>query len=273
MSRLSLLLRLSLVLLAALAVAGWLYLQKPIHQDTGYHKFADQRELLGVPHFWNVVSNLPFLLLGMAGLWIVARSPVGPSAAFELASERWPYLVFFAGAAGTAFGSGYYHLDPNNQRLVWDRLPMTVAFTALCASIIAERISVRAGVALVLPLVAAGIASVIYWSETDDLRPYYFVQFFPLAGIPLLLFLFPARYTGSGFYLLTLFWYLLAKVCEMGLDRHIYNQGHWLSGHTLKHLLAAVGIYCILRMVMTRRPMAHPAAVLGESAAQSEPVP
>ena len=34
----------------------------PIAQDPLYHAFADQRALLGVPHFWNVVSNLPFVL-------------------------------------------------------------------------------------------------------------------------------------------------------------------------------------------------------------------
>ncbi|MBY0528533.1 MAG: ceramidase [Gemmataceae bacterium] len=256
MSRRSVVVRFLFIGAFAVAAAFWLAQQPPIHQDLAYHNFADDRTILGVPHFWNVVSNLPFLLLGLYGLWFLATASVGnPDSAFQRTAETWPLIFFFVGAAGTAFGSAYYHLAPDNNRLLWDRLPMAVAFTALVSHILAERVGVRAGVALLLPLVTAGVASVIYWQQTDDLRPYYFVQFFPLAGIPLLLLLFPARYTGSGFLWLALFWYVLAKVCEHPLDRHIFHAGKLLSGHTLKHLLAAVSIYCILKMAMTRRTL------------------
>ena len=133
---------------------------------------------------------------------------------------------------------------------------MAVAFMALFAGILAERIDVRLGLALLLPLVAAGIASVLYWAETDDLRPYYLVQFYPLLANPLLLLLFPARYTGTGFLFLALFWYVLAKVAEHLLDHPFFFWTGWVSGHTVKHLLAAVGAYCILQMVLSREPIA-----------------
>jgi hypothetical protein len=264
------LLRVSILLGVAMAGAVWLFLRPPIHQDPTYHNFADQRTLLGVPHFWNVVSNVPFFLLGAGGLWFCARQSTGPAATFTQSIERWPYLVLFSGVALTAFGSAYYHLEPDDGRLMWDRLPMAVAFAGLFGGILAERLGVRAGVISLPILVAAGIGSVLYWRQTGDLRPYYFVQFFPLAGIPLLLCLFPARYTGSGFLLLALAWYIVAKVCEMLADRLIFEHGHWLSGHTLKHLLAAVSIGCILWMVVVRRPVKG--VVLSvESAALIEP--
>src|SRR5260370_35189832 len=39
----------------------------PLLQDQAYHQFADQRELVGIPTFWNVVSNLPFIAVAAAG--------------------------------------------------------------------------------------------------------------------------------------------------------------------------------------------------------------
>jgi hypothetical protein len=44
------------------------------------------------------------------------------------ARERWLYLVMFAGLSLTAFGSGYYHLAPDNARLVWDRIAIMMVF-------------------------------------------------------------------------------------------------------------------------------------------------
>jgi hypothetical protein len=261
--RLAYVIRVLLLLGVTIGSGIWVATKAPIPQNPAYHNFADQRTLIGVPHFWNVISNAPFFFVGSAGLWLVCRSEMGPEARFVRGVERLPYLVFFAGVTLTAFGSTYYHLAPTNERLMWDRLPMATAFTALCSGIIADRLGPRIGVALLPVLVAAGILSVLYWRETDDLRPYYFVQFFPAAGIPLLILLFRPRYTGTGFLFLTLFWYILAKVCEYPYDRLLYAQGRWLSGHTLKHLFAAVAIYCILRMVWTRRPVYSAMALLG----------
>src|SRR5712664_1732115 len=107
-------------------LAGVLFLP-PVHQDPSYHSFADQRELWGVPNFWNVVSNLPFLLVGFLGIWLV-QDKTTASLSFIVPTERWPFLILFAGVGLTAFGSAYYHWQPTNDRLVWDRLPMAVSF-------------------------------------------------------------------------------------------------------------------------------------------------
>ena len=131
---------LGLTLLAAVAV----YFVPPISQPLWYHDFADQRPLLGIPHMMNVVSNLPFFLVGVWGVGYLVVSK--PLPGFESSQERWPYVVFSSVAIPlTGVGSAYYHSHPDNDRLVWDRLPLSVAFMCLFAILIAERIDRRAG--------------------------------------------------------------------------------------------------------------------------------
>jgi hypothetical protein len=250
-----------------IVMLGIVFCLPPIPQDPNYHAFADGRTMLGVPNFLNVVSNVPFLLVGAFGLWLVLRhDAVGPDGPLLERAERWPLFVLFAGVLLTAFGSAYYHLAPDNDRLVWDRLPMTIAFMGFFASMIGERIDVRAGTWLLWPLVWLGCASVINWHLTEqrgagDLRLYGFVVFYPLVTIPLLLWLFPARYTRSGDVIVALGWYLLAKLMEMVMDHAVYNVGHVVSGHTLKHLSAALGAYWLLRRVQRQRPVLTAARV------------
>src|SRR5262245_40415056 len=175
-----------LALLAALAVVGGIVLfliprGQWSRQDPAYHAFADPYPLLGVPNGLNVLSNAPFLLVGALGIALVVRR----RDAFLDPAEAWPYFVFFVGVGLTAFGSGYYHLDPTNPRRVWDRLPIAMAFMALFAAVIGERVNVRLGLALLGPLMALGLGSVMYWTVSEsrgagDLRPYYLVQGYPL---------------------------------------------------------------------------------------------
>lgn len=246
--------RLRLAVFAALALAGAAVLflgWPPIAQKPAYHDFADARRFLGVRNGQNVLSNAPFLLVGALGIGLVWRR----RDAFLDPAEAWPYFTFFVGVGLTAFGSAYYHLDPTNPRLVWDRLPIAMAFMALFAGIIGERVSVRAGLALLGPLMALGLASVFYWTVTDDLRPYYFVQMYPLAAIPLLLALFPPRYTRGADLVVGVLWYLAAKVCE-GYDREIYDLlAQAVSGHTIKHLLSAAGAFWVVRMLRLRHAL------------------
>jgi hypothetical protein len=255
--------RLRLLLIAALGVVAvvWFVTSDPLAQQQSYHNFADQRRLLGVRHFWNVVSNAPFLAVGALGLWFVLRPTAArPGGPFLTTAERWPYVVFFLGVALTAFGSSYYHLDPNNDRLLWDRLPMAVAFMALFSAVVAERVHLKAGLVLMPLLVAAGLASVLYWHWTEqqrrgDLRFYYLVQFYPLLILPALLLFFRARYTGTSWLVGALGWYVLAKVFEDPLDAPIFALGGIVSGHTLKHLAAALAAFWVLEMLRRRRPV------------------
>jgi hypothetical protein len=238
------------------AVAGILALP-PIPQSQDYHRFADHRTFLGISNFLNVASNAAFLLVGAMGLsFLFRRQDSGVVAAFADSSERWPYVVFFLGVTLTGLGSGYYHLVPDNTRLVWDRAPMSVAFMSLLAPLITERISVKAGRLSLLPLVAAGIGSVLYWNLTElggrgDLRPYIIVQFYPMVAIPLLVLLFPSRYTRSTDLIAAALGYGVAKAFE-ALDAKVFAAGQIVSGHTLKHLTAALATYLILRMLRRR---------------------
>jgi hypothetical protein len=232
----------------------------PIPQDPAYHRFADTRPLGAVANGWAVLSNLPFALVGLWGLRRVLTAPVGTSAPFVESRERWPYALFFTGVALTGIGSGYYHWAPDNARLVWDRLPMTIGFMALLASIVAERVGVTAGIVLLPVLLLAGAGSVAYWyagesSGAGDLRPYALVQFAPAALIPLMLWLFPARYTHGGYLVAAIVMYGAAKLFE-ALDGVIFSMGHLLSGHTLKHLTAALAAWWLLRGLEARRPAA-----------------
>lgn len=111
---------------------------QPIPQSEAYHNFADQRPLLGIPNCLNVISNAPFLIVGLWGVFALASHKARASRHLIDAYERWPYLIFFFGVALTAFGSSYYHLHPNDARLVCDRLPMTIGFTGLLSAMITE---------------------------------------------------------------------------------------------------------------------------------------
>lgn len=242
-----------LVAFTVLSVAGALFLPA-VPQPIDYHDFADQRSILGVANFLDVASNAGFLVVGLAGLVIALRR----STEFEYSAERWPYVVFFVGVALTAAGSGYYHLAPDNERLFWDRLPMTIAFMSLIAAQITERISVRAGLALLAPMLLVGAASVVYWIFTEragagNVMPYVVLQAYAVAALLLIALTRPSRYTrGTDIY-----WvfggYVAAKLLEL-LDQQVLESLGLASGHSLKHLVAALAGLVICRMLLLRRP-------------------
>ena len=219
----------------------------PIAQDLNYHVFADQRTLLTTLNFWNVASNLPFLIVGLMGL----LSVLGSHKLNTISELKSAYAVFFFGVSLVAFGSGYYHLWPSNNSLVWDRLPMTIAFMALFAIIIGEFISLRTGKLLLIPFIIIGAFSVYYWHITEsagegDLRLYALVQFLPIILIPVILILFKSKSTNTAGYWWLLGAYVLAKGLEF-FDAQIYDSLIFISGHSLKHIAAALGIYLLLR--------------------------
>jgi hypothetical protein len=246
--------RVRLAILAALAVVAAAILFgafPPLRQDAAYHKFADRRTIWGIRNFWNVVTNLPFLAVAIWGLRAF-RAP----AAFSERWERAAYGTLLLGVALVAFGSGYYHWHPDSATLVWDRLPMTVVFMPLLATTIGERTSMSAGKWLLLPLLAAGIGSVAWWAATGDLRAYGLVQFYPVAALPLMLGLFPPRYTGTRGLWAMVGFYALAKVFETfdGPIGAVLSTG----GHPWKHLAAAAAMGCYVRTVADRTGIPHP---------------
>jgi hypothetical protein len=227
------------VALAAIAVTVWL---PPIPQDPAYHVFADRRTMLGVPNFLNVASNLVFLAVGAAGFVLAARARAG---------DRERLGVLAAGAALTGIGSASYHLRPSDATLTWDRLPLALIFGALLAFVIEDRVT-GPRTELFAALVLLGPVSVVYWRLTEDLRLYGLVQFFPLLAIPVILILFPAGGIGWADLVLVILWYGAAKMAEM-FDADVFAAGEVVSGHTLKHLLAAIAAGRALVVVAHRR--------------------
>jgi hypothetical protein len=238
--------RARLALLVAVALIGGLVavLLPPIHQDLAYHDFADRRPLLGVPYGLNVLSNVGFLL---AGAWAFVRVTPGPLPAWERAAG----LLFAAGLLLTGVGSAWYHAAPSNATLVWDRLPLSALFPTVLAVAIGDRVSPRAGRLLLAPLVAGALGSVLWWQRTDDLRAYAVAQFLPMLLIPLMLALFdghrPARPLLAGIVV-----YAAGKLAEVS-DGALLALGGVVSGHTLKHLLAALAAARIVRWLAPAR--------------------
>jgi len=237
---------LSFVVLGVCAAAASL---PRIAQDPAYHRFADHRTIGGLPNAADVLSNLPFAVAGAVGLVTVIGS-----ARRDAARAAW--IVFFGATAGTMAGSIYYHLSPGNGRVVWDRLPMAMAFVSLLAAVIAERVHARAGHLLLAPLLLAAAGSVAFWYWTElagrgDLRPYGCVQFGSLAILAAVLLLYREPRAETRFLVAGLAAYAVAKVCEAA-DARIFALTHVVSGHTLKHLAAAAGVGCLVAMLRAR---------------------
>ena len=239
---------LSVGLLVVIAAA----LVDPVAQDPLYHVFADQRPMAGIPNFMNVMSNLPFLIVGVLGWRVIARNSETVTT-----TTRPAWIVFFFGIALTAFGSGYFHLEPNNDSLIWDRIPMTIGFMSLVSIIISEYFSSQLGKNLLPPLLLVGIGSVAYWAHTEslgagDLRPYAIVQFLPMLLIPLIIALYKERSDLGRYVWWMIGFYVAAKLAEQ-LDDSLYSVGNAMSGHTLKHLLASLAPASLLYGLMQRR--------------------
>ncbi len=234
-----------------------LFLEPPVPLGAHYHDFADKRTLLGIRNCWDVLSNIPFMIAGALGLlWLFSAAA---KRAFLESRERVPYVVFFLGVLLTGFGSYWYHLRPDNSRLPWDLLPMTCSFLSLVVAQIMERISLRLAFALYAPLLLAGLASVGYWYLTEaaghgDYRFYLFVQFFSPVVLAAVIALFPPRYTGLRYLVEAFGMFVAAKLLET-FDFQVFAATRQVSGHALKHIIAGIACYWILRMLQMRRPV------------------
>ena len=242
----------ALIIISAVVFIGSLVSLGPIPQDISYHLFVDTRKIWSIPNFWNVVTSASFTIVGLLGLLQLRR----PGKLDFLTENTTAYTLFFFGTFLVGFGSSYYHLAPDNQTLVWDRLPMTVAFMALFSIIISEFISIRSGRSLLLPLILAGVLSVLYWHFTEiqgegDLRFYALVQFYPMLAIPIVMICFRSRCTHVYAYWWLLLAYIAAKLFEH-FDAEVFDMLGFISGHSLKHLAAAMGMYGLLAYYQRR---------------------
>jgi hypothetical protein len=241
-----------LLLIATVLVTG-AFLLDPIAQDPAYHLFADTRQFLGIANFWNVFSNILFLYAGVRGLQFLSAGDTSGI----LNSLMPAYRVFFTGVLLTAFGSSWYHSGPGHDSMVWDRLPMTLVFMSLFSIVLGEHVGESFGRQTLHPLLLVGVGSVIYWSLTEgsgagDLRPYVLVQFLPMTLIPLILLLYASCFDRAGFFWGVIGIYAAAKLFEL-FDSEIYLAGELISGHSIKHLVAALAPLLLLRGLKTRR--------------------
>ena len=246
--------RVILVALCAL-LAPWAlaWLLPPFAQPQSFHDYADQRALLGVPHATDVLSNLPFLAIGTLGLHFVLHSwRTRNPAAFSEQRATWPYVLLFAGIVLTAFGSAWYHAQPSDGTLLWDRLPMALGFAGLVSGTLVDRAPQRIA-QWMLAFAGMGAGTVLYWHASGNLVPYLTMQVsFIAATLVATAWIRPLYTHGKSIYAATGL-YLIAVIFER-LDHQVYGVlGGWVSGHTLKHLFACAAIAVVLWMLRTRR--------------------
>ena len=216
-----------------------LLMHGPIAQPAHYNDFADQSVLFGIPHAGDVLSNIGFGIVAMWG-WILLR----PKRDHVTLRHGWfGYQLFLIGLLLTAVGSGYYHLAPDNERLVWDRLPIGLAAAGLLAAVRAETRADTHVLRYTAILTVLAVLSVGWWHYTDspqhpgDLRPYVLVQGSPLVLVPLWQAIYHAPRRDRIWFGVAVLLYVLAKFAE-AWDHELLALLGWTSGHTLKHLLA-----------------------------------
>lgn len=237
-----------LIAVACIGVISAFLMLDPIAQDMDYHNFSDIKSFISIPNTLNVLSNIPFLLVGFSGLVALFRTSENPLNIIN--SIKLSYAFLFFGAALVGVGSSYYHLRPTNETLVWDRIPMTIAFMGLYSIIISEFISEKLGKYCLVPLLFLGLCSVLYWWFTEsrgvgDLRYYVVIQFFPILTIPLMLIFFQSKFNCIWGYWILLSAYVAAKLFET-FDYQIHNYFGVISGHSIKHVLPAIGLYILI---------------------------
>ena len=244
----------SLILGVCIIALIYVFRLPPIPLGAHYHDFADKRAMLGIPNATDVLSNLPFFIVGVWGvLWLLGTAW---RSAFIDQRERIPYLVFFFGVAFTGLGSFWYHLAPSNARLPWDLLPMTCSFMSMVVAQLMERVNVRFGLLTLPPLLLLGLSGVAYWYITEsrghgDYKFYLFVQFFSPVVLALIVGLFPPRYSGINYLIVAFGMFIAAKFCET-FDHQIYSSLGFVSGHSLKHAIAGIACFWIFLMLRAR---------------------
>jgi len=237
------------VLLAAAAL-----FHGPIGQPPGYHDFADQKIVFGIPHFADVVSNLGFALVALWGWLRLAQASRHP----DIRSGWAGYSVFLIGLFLTALGSSWYHLAPDNASLVWDRLPIALACGGLLAGVRGD-VQHKHSRELTAWLSLVAVLSVGWWHFTElsgqgDLRPYLLLQGLPILLIPLWQWIYRMSGADRLAFGAALALYVVAKLAELN-DHEIAVVLGAASGHTLKHLLATGAAALIVgRLVFRVQP-------------------
>jgi len=242
-----------LILGVAIAAYGALRLSfGALPQDPTYHLFVDTRTCLGIiPHAGDVLTNAAILAAGLFGLVLRPRMALAPD-------ERAPANALIAGAILTALGSAYYHWEPSNATLVWDRLPMAIVLAAVLVLVMADRAHPLFARYALWPFMLFAMASVVFWGASEamgrgDLWLYLVVRVGSVVAIAFLLILREPRYTGTK-------WVVCALACAVALtvferfDREVFRlTGDLASGHNLKHVAAGLTLACVFWWLRVRK--------------------
>ncbi|XP_020593472.1 uncharacterized protein LOC110033745 isoform X1 [Phalaenopsis equestris] len=213
------------------------------------HIFADMRNFLGVPNTLNVLTTYPYLFFGVPGLVFCLS---GSCFGISLKGELWGWVLFYAGTAAAAFGSAYYHLKPDDDRIIWERLPMMISTISLLSNLVIERLDERVGISCLISLLMLVFVSATIERTFDDLRLCIIFHFIPCIAIPVLVFLFPPKYTHSTYWFWATGFYLLSRF-ESVADMKVYSIDRYIiSGHSLEHLCLAMVAFILTVMLWLR---------------------
>jgi hypothetical protein len=236
MTRRETVLAITAALLGAIAMLG-----PHVGEPPGYQQFADQRMGLGIAHAADVLSNIGFLVAGAIGAWSLWRVPARALGNMERAMAA----LFFAGLVTTALCSAWYHLQPDASNLVIDRTGMAIAFAGLLGLCAATHVSGRAGAAAGPALLLAAAAA-IRASAAGELLPWAVLQFGGMAMVCAAAFTRPVPFALRVNWLAVVAIYAVAKLAEMN-DAAVFElANHLVSGHTLKHLVAAIAAWPVI---------------------------
>ena len=214
-----------------------LSVKSPSPQDLSYHNFADGYSLLGIPNFHNVISNLPFILFGLLGVIDYFKYR-------ERYSFSW--LIFYVGVILVAPGSVYYHLEPNNNTLVWDRVPMTFGFMGVVSSIFVDVFKIKYEKLFLTGLLLLGVYTIIHWIQFDDLRLYGWLQAVSIIIMLYMAIVYKKSHLSMKHLIIAITFYGLAKLTET-YDELIFESLSY-SGHSLKHILAGLAVFTLIKM-------------------------
>ncbi|CAN6721916.1 unnamed protein product [Malus baccata var. baccata] len=242
-----------------------------------HHLYADMRNLLGVPNTLNVITTFPFLVVGVLGFVLCVQ---GGFFNISLPGEVWGWALFYAGTAGVAFGSAYYHMKPADSRVAWDTLPvnselqMMIAYSSLFSSFIVERLGGRIGLSCLFALLFCCALSFVLsplWSCVKHLMEV--VHDVPVDSVysnsnnvicvPTKIYSLKILALGHSIEAIlssvknkSKFFtgvYLLSKF-ESVADKKIYRANHFIiSGHSLEHLCLVMVPVLLSIMLMNRK--------------------